>query len=170
MVTAKLQINRVTIYPEGTGVVISTSNKTVNPQGVWKLTAKQMARLAGSAGCTPQQLALVKGTLVVTGENVKKGQEFTDRSTGEVRTFTKDHFRVEDLSIELNPQDKFALLGAAAMAAAFTTPAQSNSSITSIKDDTFINDNNENAHEEEENDTDFEAAKAKLLAEQKQPA
>jgi hypothetical protein len=126
---AKTQVNilKVAIYPDGNGTVV-TSASAANKQGAWNLTAKQLARLASSAGITPRQLAMVKGTMTIEGKNVKAGEKWTevDRKTGEVikeGTFTKDHFRVEELTLELSVQSQMALLAAESISATLLVSA-----------------------------------------------
>lgn len=126
MATAKVSVTKVIVYGEGNGTVITTPSKQ-NPSGAWNLTAKQMRRLADSAGISVQNLRICKGTLVVVGENVKAGEEWsqTDRATGLISTgkYKVDHFRVTDLSIELTERDKMNLLIANSVAESLMVPA-----------------------------------------------
>ena len=144
----RLSIQRVILYPEGTSVVITAASKE-NASGAWRLTAAQTLRLAGTAGLTPVQLGLTKGTLVVTGKFVKAGEAWSEvvRKTGEVRsgTFTKDHYRVEELAVEIAPADKLAVMAAGILAAQFSSMAAvpapaDNRAVAELPDeeDTFI--------------------------------
>ena len=124
MAQAKLNISRIITNVDG--AVVITPVSAVNAAGAWRLTSKQFNRLAGSCGLTTQQLCMVKGTLVVDGKNVKKGEKWseTDRKTGEITregVFEKDHFRVEELSIELTPQQLMSAMVASSLAAQFMT-------------------------------------------------
>ena len=127
MATANVSIKKVIVYPEGNGTVVTSAHK-FNPQGAWNLTAKQMRRLAESAGCSVNALKICKGTLVIVGNNVKAGEDWTtvDRKTGAVVASGKyklDHFRVDDLSVEISAADKMNLLIADSVAQTLAGPA-----------------------------------------------
>jgi hypothetical protein len=108
----------INIYADGNGAII-TSKTAENTKGVWSQTANQLARLAKQAGAgSAKELKLAgKGaSFIIEGKHVKAGETYTNEKTGETGVFTKDHFRVENTSIELSPQGQLMLLAAGQLA------------------------------------------------------
>lgn len=112
--------------------IIVTSKHPLTGNEAWAFTPQQLEFLAASAGITPSQLRVVAPgcQLVVEGAPVKAGETLTNQRTGEVITFTKDHFRVERSSIILSQKAQMLALVAGEVAQQFSaadlisTPAQ----------------------------------------------
>lgn len=166
MATAKVSVSRVIVYGEGNGAVITAPSKE-NPKGAWTLTAKQMRRLADSAGISVQNLRIAKGTLVVVGSNVKAGAEWSqvDRTTGNVTTgkYTKDHFRVEDLSIELSETAMRSIMVANVMAEQLLSASSQQREVVQMAHDDGGDDNDGPAEQEEPTAEEIEALKEKQI-------
>ena len=126
MLTERLSVSSVQVYPDGNAIIVVAKAGANSKTEVFRLSPGQLQRLARIAGVTSQALPQIAAgsTLTVKGEHVVKGQVITNTRTGEMVTMTKDHFRVEELTIEPTPQARvMAMVAAMGVQALFTAVA-----------------------------------------------
>lgn len=107
-----LTIKSIEVFADG-AIRINTAASKINPKGKFNYKPSQAARLARIAGC-PSVFALsvagVGATLSFEYFLAKKDTAWTDERTGNTGVYTKDHIRIENESIVLNPMMQGQLL------------------------------------------------------------
>ena len=96
-------------------VVVDTTNgkyfligkpSKVNAKGAFAFTQQQFNNLAAQAGLSPKQLIrnAAGAKLSFEAEFVRQGEEWTNEKTSETGVYTKDHWKINNYSIEISAQ------------------------------------------------------------------
>lgn len=96
-------------------VVVDTTNdkyfligkpSKVNAKGAFAFTQQQFNNLAAQAGLSHKQLIrnAAGAKLSFEAEFVREGEEWTNEKTAETGVYTKDHWKINNYSIEISAQ------------------------------------------------------------------
>lgn len=78
----------------------------VNAKGAFAFSKQQFENLAAQAGLSPKQLIrnAAGAKLSFEAEFVRQGEEWVNTKTGEAGVYTKDHWKINNYSVELSSQ------------------------------------------------------------------
>ena len=125
-------------------VVVDTTNgkyfligkpSKVNDKGAFAFTQQQFNNLAAQAGLSPKQLIRNAGgaKLSFEAEFVRQGEEWINEKTAEAGVYTKDHWKINNYSVEISAQKQLNIEIAEAQAERMHSGLSFNSFMDSLE-------------------------------------
>lgn len=117
-----LKINKIVVDVQNNQAFIICPPSRFNESGAFRVSRQQLENMAAQAGLVgaAQLIRHAKGsTLTFEAKNVKAGEKWLNKKSGEEGEYTKDHCRITEMAVELSQSALFVIEAAANSANAF---------------------------------------------------